>query len=187
MALINTTTTGILGTTVYGDGAGALTVQQDGVTINKITTQPVWSVGSSSTAQTIASSTFTKVAMSVEQFDSANAFDSTTNYRFTAPIAGYYQVNADIELSMASTSNFEFFGVLAKNADTDYLRFGDNYNVTELNPTNRACTLSHLIYLNVGDYLEIYAYQSSGASGTIVNGANGVKYTRFSGYLVKAA
>ena len=36
MALINTTTTGVLGTTVFGDGTGTLTVQENGVTINQI-------------------------------------------------------------------------------------------------------------------------------------------------------
>jgi len=36
MALINTTTTGVLGSTFYADGSGDLTVQQNGVTINQI-------------------------------------------------------------------------------------------------------------------------------------------------------
>ena len=36
MALINTTTTGVLGSTFYGDGTGDLTIQQNGVTINQI-------------------------------------------------------------------------------------------------------------------------------------------------------
>jgi len=36
MALINTTTTGVLGTTIFGDGTGTLTVQENGVTINQI-------------------------------------------------------------------------------------------------------------------------------------------------------
>ena len=43
MALINTTTTGVLGTTLFGDGQGTLTVQKDGVTINKIGVQPMFS------------------------------------------------------------------------------------------------------------------------------------------------
>ncbi len=37
MALINTTTTGVLGTTIYGDGSGDLTIQQNGALVNKIT------------------------------------------------------------------------------------------------------------------------------------------------------
>ena len=36
MALINTTTTGVLGSTFYADGSGDLTIQQNGVTINQI-------------------------------------------------------------------------------------------------------------------------------------------------------
>ena len=44
MALINTTTTGVLGTTVYGDGQGALTVQKDGVTQGVYGNIPAFSV-----------------------------------------------------------------------------------------------------------------------------------------------
>ena len=33
MALINTTTTGVLGSTFYGDGTGPLNIQQNGVTL----------------------------------------------------------------------------------------------------------------------------------------------------------
>ena len=36
MALINTTTTGVLGSTFYADGTGSLTIQENGVTINQI-------------------------------------------------------------------------------------------------------------------------------------------------------
>ena len=36
MALINTTTTGVLGSTFFADGTGDLTIQQNGVTINQI-------------------------------------------------------------------------------------------------------------------------------------------------------
>ena len=37
MALINTTTTGVLGSTFYADGSGDLTIQQNGALVNKIT------------------------------------------------------------------------------------------------------------------------------------------------------
>jgi hypothetical protein len=36
MALINTTTTGVLGSTFFADGTGSLTIQENGVTINEI-------------------------------------------------------------------------------------------------------------------------------------------------------
>ena len=41
------------------------------------------------TAQSVTSGVYTKIAFTVENFDTANAFDSTTTYRFTPLVAGY--------------------------------------------------------------------------------------------------
>ena len=38
--------------------------------------------------------TNTKIVFNAKEFDTANAFDSTTNYRFTPQVAGYYQFNS---------------------------------------------------------------------------------------------
>ena len=40
-----------------------------------------------------SASTWTKVPLNSENFDTNNNFDSTTNYRFTPTVAGYYQLN----------------------------------------------------------------------------------------------
>jgi hypothetical protein len=46
--------------------------------------------------QNITASTFTKVLLQVEDFDTASCFDNTTNYRFTPTVAGYYQVSGSV-------------------------------------------------------------------------------------------
>jgi len=38
-------------------------------------------------------STWTKVPLAIESFDTNNNFDNATNYRFTPTVAGYYQFN----------------------------------------------------------------------------------------------
>ena len=53
MALINTTTTGVLGTTVFGDGSGDLTIQQNGVLVNKITSNGLTYRGTGSVLQVV--------------------------------------------------------------------------------------------------------------------------------------
>ena len=53
MALINTTTTGVLGTTVFGDGSGDLTIQQNGVLVNKITSNGLTYRGTGSILQVV--------------------------------------------------------------------------------------------------------------------------------------
>ncbi len=86
MALINTTTTGIQGTTIFADGTGDLTIQQNGATINKVTKQPLFSVWKSA-GQTVSSGTFTKVTFDSVQVNQENCFN-TSNSRFTAHIPG---------------------------------------------------------------------------------------------------
>ena len=54
MALINTTTTGVLGTTVFGDGSGDLTIQQNGVLVNKITSNGLTYRGTGSVLQVVS-------------------------------------------------------------------------------------------------------------------------------------
>ena len=46
-----------------------------------------------STGQTLSSSTWTKIQLQTEEFDTASCYDNATNYRFTPNVAGYYQVN----------------------------------------------------------------------------------------------
>jgi hypothetical protein len=53
MALINTTTTGVLGSTFYGDGTGDLTIQQNGVLVNKITSNGLTYRGTGSVLQVV--------------------------------------------------------------------------------------------------------------------------------------
>ena len=44
----------------------------------------------------ISNQTSTKVTLNNKEFDTANCFDATTNYRFTPNVAGYYQINSCI-------------------------------------------------------------------------------------------
>jgi hypothetical protein len=64
--------------------------------------QPAFSVSLSGT-QNITTSTWTKVNLNVEEFDTASCFDSTTNYRFTPNVAGYYQINGSLYFTGTST------------------------------------------------------------------------------------
>jgi hypothetical protein len=54
MALINTTTTGVLGTTVFADGSGDLTIQQNGVLVNKITSNGLTYRGTGTVLQVVS-------------------------------------------------------------------------------------------------------------------------------------
>jgi hypothetical protein len=80
-----------------------------GVTFPDTSVQPKSGYGPAfsayqSVAQTIPVSIATKMQFQTKEFDTASAFDSTTNYRFQPTVAGYYQINGAANFS-AGTSN----------------------------------------------------------------------------------
>jgi hypothetical protein len=129
--------------------------------------------------QTIANLTFTKVQFNNKTFDTANAFDSTTNYRFTPQVAGYYQINSSVSFSsMTGATELSIY----KNGSALYYGTYPN-NSTSLTNLNSICGL---VYLNGStDYVEIYCYQSSGLSVNL--SSSGSAYVWLNGAMVRAA
>ena len=106
------------------------------------------------TNQSLTSATYTKVQLATEDFDTANCFDSTTNYRFTPNVAGYYQINTSMNLEPSSGSGTIFIGLIYKNG-VEFLRAWDNRTSAILNNSSG----SILMYFNgTTDYIELYAY-----------------------------
>jgi len=107
-----------------------------------------------STDQTLTTSTWTKVQLNATDFDTAGCFDSTTNYRWTPNVAGYYQISASADFSAAS-GLVGFISGIYKNGSFD---FSGTYapGVAGVAGTS---TLSGLIYMNgTTDYIELWAY-----------------------------
>ena len=64
--------------------SGALKKMTRANFISGLTNTPAWSVGISAN-QSISNGTYTKVAFDREEVDTDNAFDNSSNYRFTVP------------------------------------------------------------------------------------------------------
>ena len=134
------------------------------------------------TAQVISNATNTKIQNGVENFDTNNCFDSTTNYRFTPTVAGYYQVNANLTLNAASTSTV-ISSFIYKNGTTAVVATQTPFNSGGSYVT-AAC--STIIYMNgTTDYIEQYVWQNSGGSLTVLTGRPDLN--SFSASLVRAA
>jgi hypothetical protein len=133
-----------------------------------------------SASQSVASTTFTKLAFNTEEFDTANAYDPSTNFRFTPSVAGYYAVNIEVTMNAYSVSSGQTFLVLYKNGSS--WRF---VSVVLNSTTSYALNGSDLLYLNGTDYIEAYIYQNSGASQTVA--LNSQQYNKFQASLVRAA
>lgn len=107
---------------------------------------------------------FNKIQFNTEDFDTSNCFDSTTNYRFTPLVAGYYQINASACIE-TSTVISRLLIVVYKNG-SGFFRGGDMQTTGSF-----IVTASGLIYMNGStDYLEIYGYTAG--SGLLFRGSD---------------
>jgi hypothetical protein len=132
-------------------------------------------------SQSITTTTFTKVAINTEEFDTNNNFD-TTNNRFTPTVAGYYQVNGLVRCYFSSPS--QFLSVIFKNGSA-YAR-GTELSGTSLTIQTLTCSISEIIYMNgTTDYLELYGLIT--ATSPSFNFANSTATSRFSASMVRAA
>jgi hypothetical protein len=134
---------------------------------------PTFSAYRATTNQTIASaSTFTKVELNAENFDTDNAYDSTTNYRFTPLTAGYYQIN----VQGSCQNNARFIFTLYKNGS-------EIKRVADLTVTDYTSGSSVVVNMNgTTDYLELYCF-ATGSTRVITNGTI---YTTFSGIWIRS-
>ena len=140
-------------------------------------TGPAFSAYNAGT-QSISASTSTKVVFNAEDFDTNSNFDSTTNYRFTPTVAGYYQFNVNVYQAGGSYSYV-------------WLNFYKNGAVivecSRVSTTGQG-TLngSALIYLNGStDYVELYARSQGGT--TLQLGASSKEFMNFSGAMIRSA
>ena len=106
--------------------------------------------GDAKTQSGIASSTDTKVTFETEVYDTANAYDNSTNYRFTVPSgqAGKYYFYAQVRNNSA-TDHDVYALRLFKNgsAINQYMKHNRRQDSIMLVVTDDA---------SVGDYYEIY-------------------------------
>lgn len=135
---------------------------------------PAFAAVRATTIQSVSQSTFTKVQLNSEQFDTDGCFDSTTNYRFTPTKAGKYQINVCTLVTMNSVSRV--LSALYKNGSS-FIRFYDNTTSAD----SPALSGAVLVDMNgTTDYLELYVYMTAttssidtytGGTGTIFSGS----------------
>ena len=128
--------------------------------------------------QSISTSTFTKIQINSEIFDTNNNYDSSTNYRFTATIAGYYQFNANFAFNGNALGFVQ--GQIYKNGNVIIDGSGTSNNTT----IGGKGSAAGVVYLAVSDYVEFFVWQSSGGALTLQSGTGA---NTFSGAMVRAA
>jgi hypothetical protein len=121
--------------------------------------------------QSISNNTATKISFNLEEFDTNNNYDSTTNYRFTPTVAGYYQINVAVryETTAAITNNGEVYIQIRKNGSA-YKRGWNSYgNLTAaLTGAYLIVQCNSIVYFNgTTDYVEGWFYQNTGNTQTL--------------------
>jgi hypothetical protein len=152
-----------VGTITNSAGSGNITIGS-GVTVN--VNRPAFEAYLSAD-QSISDATWTKANINTEVFDTDNAYDNSTNYRFTVPsgAAGKYNIYAILNLETDSGHELDL-------AQSAIYKNGSVYRTERLNPNNSSVLAASVpVYatmdLAVADYIEIYAYVDRTSGGTI--------------------
>lgn len=137
-------------------------------------TGPAFSAYRATSAQSFSSATWTKIQLNAEEFDTNNCFDSTTNYRFTPNVAGYYQFSGAVAFS----------GTVGRSLVSFWKNGVENKTGTDMTSGVIKLNTSALIYCNgTTDYIELYGY----CVGSSLNFEAVQAATYMTGALVRAA
>jgi hypothetical protein len=135
---------------------------------------PAFSAYQSSAQTALSINTWTKLQFQTEEFDTNSNFDSTTNYRFTPTVAGYYQFTGALAMSAATSSGWLSF---YKNGSV--FKYGAQISTV----AGGMFAATALIYCNGStDYVELYGY-----IGVSQSPATGASFTYFQAVLVRNA
>ena len=139
--------------------------------------------------QNISSSTSTKIQIGTKIFDTANAYDGTTNYRFQPTVAGYYQISGGFSPYGVGAPERSFLSVF-KNG-SEYYRLQDLAVGTGGGAALQyvaGLSSSVLLYLNGStDYVELWGWILPYSSTATISGNGTPAQTYFSGILVRTA
>ena len=106
--------------------------------------------------QVISNTTVTKVNINTERFDTANAYDNSSNFRFTPQTAGKYFVYAHLNLQTDGKKIANAIPSIKKNG-SGYTQSASNFANNTTSTT--AIGISNVITMNgSSDYLEVFAY-----------------------------
>ena len=130
-----------------------------------------------STGGSVAPTTFVKIALTSEVFDTNGVFD-TTNSKYVPNVPGYYQINFGARLTAINAGKV-FLGALYKNGAVVC-----RIDLSGLNSVQEPSVAASWFGAMNGttDYLELYVYQSDSASQTVSTGA---ERTYMNGFLVR--
>jgi hypothetical protein len=162
-----------VGDTISVRGATSVTVAADStqtITISRVAgpnqiaaSESVYARYTSSNAQIVNNSTTQVIEFATRDRDTHNAVSGTgTGWRFTAPISGFYEVNATTITGGAGASGYINLSIL-KNGTL----FLEGVNIVSINASSQGSSVSGALYLLAGEYISVaLANLATGAQRT---------------------
>jgi len=154
------TTRGTAGQLLQTDGAGGTSWVDTQNNISIVRTNL-------SANQSLGTSGWQKLSFNTIVFDTKSEFN-TTNNRFVALKAGYYEINAGYHTFNQSDTNY--YGIAVYKNGVEYQETSAHHY--GINLISR--TINCVVFLNATDYIEIYAHNVN--SGTTIDAFTGKTY-----------
>ena len=133
------------------------TLQNDGASVANT---PMFRVFRS-TDQSISNGAYTKIQYNSENYDTNSVFDSSTNYRFTAPSTGKYYFLAQLQYTSTSDGG-QLRGQFYVNGSAFHSSLRMQH--TSPNTSDNFMVMADVISLSANDYVEVYGYQGESGS-----------------------
>jgi hypothetical protein len=157
------------------DGSGTVTLDSNFSGVLPDNT-PAFMAYVPSGGQSVAAGVPTKMPLTIEILDTDNAFDSSTNYRFTVPSGkgGYYNIVFGAQRSGWPSNRFE--AMVRKNGTS--ILFAESYSAVN---DYTSANASGILNLSAGDYIELFVYHNGTGTQT-VRGSNTEVFTYMGGF-----
>ena len=154
--------------------AGVYTQEQvNALLVNALIRGPAFSAYQS-TVQALPAASFTKLNLQSEEFDTATCFDSTTNYRFTPNVAGYYQITAEVMVPATTRA----LSAIYKNGSL--FKLGTDNVLASATAIRTA--VAALVQMNgTTDYVELFVFTNTASTTTTINATDAY----FQGFLAR--
>jgi len=133
-----------------------------------------------SSNQDVTNGGFTKVTVDTEVYDTDNAYDNSTNYRFTPQTAGKYFVFGSVELDTNYNSGLQNCDPSIYKNGSRVIKGGEDYRTGYIRDASPK--VSGIVELNgSSDYVELYVGNDIAGGDAIANGSSDQR-THFGAY-----
>jgi len=133
-----------------------------------------------SSSQDVTNGGFTKVTVDTEVYDTDNAYDNSSNYRFTPQTAGKYFVFGSVELDTNYNQGLQNCDPSIYKNGSKVIKGGEDYRTSY--PREMSPKVSGIVELNgSSDYIELYVGNDIAGGDAIANGSSDQR-THFGAY-----